>query len=128
MLSSLLFITNTLQIPYRLQLEFEDVIYDQLDSYSFTLKTKHFQYNEILINSINICNSSPIDSFKSNLLKFICPISKFLYNIHNTKGIQLLTKLWLAWSHLDTINSHEFMGLNLNQQSIFFSTAINKLL
>ena len=52
---------------------------------------------------INIRNSSPINVFKKKLLKFIKP--KSTYNIHDTKGLKLLTRLRLGLHHL---GDHKF--------------------
>ena len=52
---------------------------------------------------INIRNSSPINVFKKKLLKFIKP--KSTYNIHDTKGLKLLTRLRLGLRHL---GDHKF--------------------
>ena len=50
-------------------------------------------------------NTVSLASFKSNLLKFIRPISNFIHDIHNSKGILLLTKLRLELSYL---RDHKF--------------------
>ena len=49
---------------------------------------------------INIQNSSSINVFKKELLKFIRPEPNSSYNINDTKGIKLLTRLRLGLSHL----------------------------
>ena len=54
---------------------------------------------------INIRNSSSITVFKKELLKFIRPEPNSTYNIHDTKGLKLLTRLRLGLSHLD---DHKF--------------------
>ena len=48
---------------------------------------------------INIRNSSSINAFKKELLKFIKPEPNSTYNINDTKGLKLLTRLWLGLSH-----------------------------
>ena len=58
---------------------------------------------------INIRNSSSINVFKKELLKFIRPEPDFTYNIHDTKGLKLLTRLQLGLSHLGDHNCrHNF--------------------
>ena len=50
---------------------------------------------------INIHNSSSIYVFKKELLKFIRPEPNSTnYDIHDTKGLKLLTRLWLGIRHL----------------------------
>ena len=56
-------------------------------------------------NSLNIQNSSSINVFKKELLKFIRPEPNSTYNINDTKGLKLLTRLQLGLSHLD---DHKF--------------------
>ena len=47
--------------------------------------------------------------FKKELLKFIRPEPNSTYNINDTKGLKLLTRLWLGLSHLgDQKFSHNF--------------------
>ena len=48
---------------------------------------------------IDIRNSSSI-VFKKELLKLIRPEPNSTYNINDTKGLKLLTRLWLGLSHL----------------------------
>ena len=56
--------------------------------------------------NIDILNSSSINVFKKELLKFIRPEPNSTYNINDTKGLKLLTRLlWLGLSHLD---DHKF--------------------
>ena len=50
---------------------------------------------------INIRNSSSIIMFRTELLKFIRPELNSTYNIHDTKGLKLFTRLRLGLSHLD---------------------------
>ena len=45
--------------------------------------------------NIDIWNSSYINVFKKELLKFIRPEPNSTYNINNTKGLKLLTRLRL---------------------------------
>ena len=54
------------------------------------------QWNSL---DINIRNSSSINAFKKELLKFIKPELNSTYNINDTKGLKLLTRLWLGLSH-----------------------------
>ena len=49
---------------------------------------------------INIQNSSSINVFKKELLKFIRPEPNSTYNIHDTKGLKLLKRSRLGLSHL----------------------------
>ena len=49
---------------------------------------------------INIQNSSSINVFKKELLKFIRPEPNSTYNINDTKRLKLLTRLQLDLSHL----------------------------
>ena len=44
--------------------------------------------------------------FKKELLKVIRLEANFTYNIHDTKGLKLLTRLWLELSHL---HDHNFI-------------------
>ena len=60
-------------------------------------------WNEIV--SINIRNSSSINVFKKELLKFIIPEPNSTYNINDTKGLKLLTRLRLGLRHL---GDHKF--------------------
>ena len=55
--------------------------------------------------NINIRNSSSINVFKKELLKFIRPEPNSTYNINDTKGLKLLTRLRLGLSHL---GDHKF--------------------
>ena len=54
---------------------------------------------------LNIRNSGSLTSFKSNILKFICPSEDSVFVCNNPKILQLLTKLRLDLSHLQ---EHEF--------------------
>ena len=51
--------------------------------------------------NIDIRNSSSINVFKKELLKFIRPEPNSTYNINDTKGLKLLARLRLGLSHLD---------------------------
>ena len=53
----------------------------------------------------NIRNSSSINVFKKELLKFIRPVPNSTYNINDSKGLTLLTRLRLGLSHL---GDHKF--------------------
>ena len=55
--------------------------------------------------NIDIRNSSSINVFKKELLKFIRPEPNSTYNINDTKGLKLLTRLRLGLSHL---GDHKF--------------------
>ena len=54
---------------------------------------------------VNIRNSCPINMFKKKLLKFITPVPNSTYNINDSKGLTLLTRLRLGLSHL---GDHKF--------------------
>ena len=54
---------------------------------------------------INIWNSSSINAFKKELLKFIRPEPNSTYNINDTKVLKLLRRLLLRLSHL---GDHKF--------------------
>ena len=54
---------------------------------------------------VNIRNSSSINVIKKELLKFIRPEPNSTYNINDSKGLTLLTRLRLGVSHLD---DHKF--------------------
>ena len=78
------------------------------------LKTRHHFFKNSFfpaviseLNSLNIDirNSSSINVFKKELLKFIRPEPNSTYNINDTKGLKLLTKLRLGVSHL---GDHKF--------------------
>ena len=55
--------------------------------------------------NIDIRNSSSINVFKKELLKFIRPEPNSTYNINDTKVLKLLTRLRLGVSHL---GDHKF--------------------
>ena len=55
--------------------------------------------------NIDIRNSSSINVFKKELLKFIRPEPNSTYNINDIKGLKLLTRLRLGLSHL---GDHKF--------------------
>ena len=49
--------------------------------------------------------------FRKNLLNFIRPSEKSIYNICEEQGSKILTRLWLGFSHLREHNfSHNFVG------------------
>ena len=52
---------------------------------------------------INIGNSLYINVFKKELLKVIRPQLYLTLNIHDTEGLQLLTRFWLRLSHLGDV-------------------------
>ena len=54
---------------------------------------------------INIRNSSAINVFKKEILKFIRPELNSTIDINDTKGLKLLTRLRLELSHL---GNHKF--------------------
>ena len=62
-------------------------------------------------SDINICNSSCINVFKKEVLKFIRPEPNSTCNINDTKGLKLLTRLRLGLIHLgDQKFRHNFQG------------------
>ena len=67
---------------------------------------------------INIRNSCSINAFKKELLKFIKPEPNSTYNINDTKGLKLLTRLWLRLSHS---GDHKFRH---NFQDCYFQCVI----
>ena len=50
-------------------------------------------------------NSEGFLTFKKNILQFICSTANSVYNCHNPKGINLITRLRLGLSHL---REHKF--------------------
>ena len=76
-----------------------------------------------------IRKSTSLSFFKSSLLRFIRPSIRPIYNIHNPKGLKLLTRLRLGLSHLrehkfrhnfqDTINPLCFCDLEIEDTSHF---------
>ena len=61
--------------------------------------------------NIDIRNSSSINVFKKELLKFIRPEPNSTYNINDTKGLKLRTRLRLGLSHFgDHKFRHNFQG------------------
>ena len=71
--------------------------------------------------------------FRKNLLNFIRPSEKSIYNICEEQGSKILTRLWLGFSHLREHNfSHNLQELwiryahvllRLRAQIIFFNPA-----
>ena len=53
----------------------------------------------------SIRNSSSLNIFRKNILKFIRPSANSLFNCHNPKGIKFITRLRLGLSHL---REHKF--------------------
>ena len=75
-----------------------------------SFKTRHFSFFPAVISEwnsldVNIRNSSSINVFKKELLKFIRPEPNSTYNINDSKGLTLLTRLRLGLSHL---GDHKF--------------------
>ena len=59
---------------------------------------------------LNIRNSESLTSFKSKVLKFICPSENSVFLCNNPKRIQLLTRLRPGLSHLrDHKFKHNFL-------------------
>ena len=54
---------------------------------------------------LNIRNSASLNTFKKKLLNFIRPCAKSIFDIHDSLGIKLLTRLRLGLSHL---HEHKF--------------------
>ena len=54
---------------------------------------------------INIRNSESYAIFKKNILRFIRPSENPIFNSHNSRGIKLITRLRLGFSHL---REHKF--------------------
>ena len=53
----------------------------------------------------NIINSASLSTFKKKLLNFIRPSVSSIFDIHNSLGIEILTRVRLGLSHL---HEHEF--------------------
>ena len=53
----------------------------------------------------NLRNAAGLSDLKKNLLKFIRPTPKCVFNCHNCKGIKYVTRLRLGLSHL---SEHKF--------------------
>ena len=75
-----------------------------------SFKTRHNFFFPAVISEwnglyINIQNSSSINVFKKELLKFIRPEPNSTYNINETKGLKLLIRSRLGVSHL---GDHKF--------------------
>ena len=79
-----------------------------------SFKTRHNFFKDSLFPAVisewnsldvNIRNSSSINVFKKELLKFIRPVPNSTYNINDSKRLTLLTRLRLGLSHL---GDHKF--------------------
>ena len=53
----------------------------------------------------DICNAESYALFRKHLLSFIRPEANNIFNVHNAKGIKLLTRLGVGFSH---ITEHKF--------------------
>ena len=59
----------------------------------------------------NIQNSESVSAFKKQILKFIRPSPNSTFNVHNPRGIKLLTRLRVGLSHLREHKfRHNFQG------------------
>ena len=80
------------------------------------LKTRHFfsktlSSRQLLLNGINIRNSSSFNIFRKSILKFIKSSANSLFNCHNPKGIKFITRLRLGLSYLREHKfKHSFQG------------------
>ena len=78
----------------------------------FLCKSEYFK-NFFIPSDINewnkldsdIHSSALYNIFRNKLLKFIGPVQRKTFNINDSKGIKLLTSLWLGFSHL---RGHKF--------------------
>ena len=73
------------------------------------IKSKHTVFkNSYILSTIiewnkvdlNICNAESYALFRKHLLSFIRPETNNIFNVHNAKGIKLLTRLRVGFSHL----------------------------
>ena len=78
----------------------------------------NFCINAAEQNILEICKSVSYEVFKNSLLKFIRP-SNNLFNVSDSLGIKLLTRLRLGLSHLREHNfNHNFQDtINLCSRS-----------
>ena len=79
-----------------------------------SLKNRHYFFKDSFLPAVisewnsldvNIRNSSSINVFKKGLLKFIRPVPNFTYNINDSKGLTLLTRLRLG---INDLGDHKF--------------------
>ena len=84
------------------------------------IKSKHdFFKNSYIPSTIiernkldqDIRNAESYALFRKHLLSFIRPEANNIFNVHNTKGIKLLTRLQVGFSHLKEHKfRHNFVG------------------
>ena len=67
--------------------------------------SKTLSSRQLLLNGINIRNSSSFNIFRKSILKFIKPSANSLFNCHNPKAIKFITRLRLGLSY---IREHKF--------------------
>ena len=92
--------------------------YGAQESMSFSNKLDH-----------NITNSSSSNIFRKSILKFIRPSANSLFNCHNPKGINFITRLRLGLNHLrehkvkhsfqDSLNQFCSCGLDIESTAHF---------
>ena len=92
--------------------------------------SKTLSSRQLLLNRINIRNSSSFNIFRKSILKFIKPSANSLFNCHNPKGIKFITRLRLGLSHLrehkfkhsfqDSLNPFCSCGLDIESTAYFF--------
>ena len=75
---------------------------------TYNCRTDCFKYsffpctlNDWFNLDVSIRNSESISIFKSKLLSFIRPVQNNIFNIFESQGLKLLTRLRLGFSHLD---------------------------
>ena len=91
--------------------------------------SKTLSSRQLLLNGINIRNSSSFNIFRKSILKFIKPSANSLFNCHNPKGIKFITRLRLGLSHLrehkfkhsfqDSLNPFCSCGLDIESTAHF---------
>ena len=99
---------------------------------SITFKNSFFPSAIIEWNNLdpNLRNSKSISVFKEKILDFIRPSPNSFFDIHNPKGIKLITRLRLGLSHLrehkfkhsfqDSINPFCNCGQDIESATHFF--------
>ena len=100
--------------------------------YNF-FKNSFFPSTVIKLNELdrNLQSAASLSVFKKNLLNFIRPSRKSVFNCHIRKEIKYLTRLRLGLSHLckhkfkhnfqDTVNPFCSCGLDVDTNTHFFS-------
>ena len=84
-------------------------------------KSEYFK-NPFISNTINewskldpdICSSTSYNLFRNTVIKFIRPVQRKIFNIYDSVGVKLLTRLWLGFSHLREHNFRHGFGDILN--------------